>query len=111
MFNGFVENCKELKDNSMAVNIIIASMFRLVCLYNMRYFYPIYYQAAFSDQYELFSEYNALFLTFIGFIASLAAGYLSDTLNQGNPKESPDARLLIAGSVVSVPLQAGMLLN
>jgi hypothetical protein len=90
-----VQNLRELKDNKMAVNLIIASMFRLVCLYNMRYFYPLYYQAAFADQYEQFSEYNALFLTFLGFIASLGAGYLSDQLNRDDPEDSPDVKLLV----------------
>ena len=47
----FQQNIQELKDNSMAINLVFAGIFRLISLFSMRYFLPIYFQAAFSDNY------------------------------------------------------------
>ena len=88
----------------MARNLVVAGVFRLVALFSMRYFYPIYFQAAFPDNYSEFSQYNALFVTFLGFIASLGAGLLSDKLSSNDPEESPDAKLIIGSYLLSVPL-------
>ena len=97
--------------NDMARNLIIGAMFRFITVYSRSFFYPIYYKAAFADEFQTFSEYNALFLAGFGFIASLSAGVLSDKLNAKNPDENPDTKLVLASSLISVPFQAMMLLS
>jgi nitrate/nitrite transporter NarK len=95
----------------MARNLVVAGVFRLIALFSMRYFYPIYFQAAFPDNYSEFSQYNALYITILGFIASLGAGLLSDKLSSTDPEENPYSKLIIGSCLASVPLQAVMLLN
>ena len=72
----------------------------------MRRYMPLYYAAAFRDDLATFSQYNALFLCFLGFAASLGGGILSDKLSQGNPDENPWSKIVTVSCLATVPLHA-----
>ena len=74
----FSEGIEELKENEIVVNLLISSSFRNISLQSMRLFVPIYYAAAFPEKLSQFSEYNALSLCFLGGVASIGGGILSD---------------------------------
>jgi hypothetical protein len=75
----FSEGIEELKENEIVVNLLISSSFRNISLQSMRLFVPIYYAAAFPEKLTQFSESdNALSLCFLGGVASIGGGILSD---------------------------------
>ena len=88
--------------NPVSRNVTIACMFNYVGGCACIYFMPVFFQHMYPLHKVEFASINALSLSILGFISTLAGGMISDRFQSKNPKIL--SQVCATGSLLSIPV-------
>ena len=92
----------DVMKNPVSRNVTIAGMFNYAGGYAMMYFMPAFFQKVYPFHKAEFASINALSLSILGFISTLAGGIISDRYNKKNPKIM--SQVCAIGSLMAFPV-------
>lgn len=82
----FITSLVDIMKNPVTRNVTFAGMLNYAGGYATMYFMPVFFQNMFPFHKVEFASINALSLSVLGFISTMAGGIISDRYHPKNPK-------------------------
>ena len=98
----FKNSLVDIMKDPVSRNVTIAGMFNYAGGYACMYFMPVFFQHMYPLHKVEFASINALSLSCLGFISTLAGGLISDRFQSKNPKIL--AQVCAIGSLLAFPV-------